>query len=114
MIMRKRNNVMWKSKVLDNATDSKITREMSCDEHYAGQLLTHAAQMIHGMHQMRDFVDELIIAIVEGGSMREIDFENSRLMEFLDAFDAFQENTRDLSEDILGYSYGEETEEGEE
>lgn len=112
--MKDTSTVVWKSKVLDNATDSITTRQMSCDTHYAGRLLTHSAQIIHGMHQMRDFVDDLIMAITDGGSMREIDFENAKLMEFLDAFDTFQEKTRDLSENILGYSYGKEEEESEE
>lgn len=112
--MNDTSTVVWKSKVLDNTNNSITTRQMSCDTHYAGRLLTHSAQMIHGMHQMRDFVDALINAIVDGESMREIDFENAKLMEFLYAFDVFQENTWDLSENILGYSYGEEEEEGEE
>jgi hypothetical protein len=112
--MHKVETVRWTSTVLSQDNIVKTTRQMTCDTHYAGCLLTQAAHMIHGMHQMREFVDDLINAIVDGGSMREIDYENAKLMELLESYDRFQENTRDLTEHILGCPYGEETEESEE
>lgn len=106
--------VKWNSTVLTNETGIKTIKTIVSDATFAGCLLTHAAHMIHGMHQMREFVDDLILSITTSGSMREIDFENAKLMEFLDAYDSFQEGTQDLTASILGCEYGEEEKESEE